>query len=106
MIVINVLLYLCLLALVLAFNFASETSTTMNCGTAVADTTGENTRHIVSIVYAVLIAVVSLVLGLAFIVYGRKLLNQMVKASNAASKQRTLTRVCTLQWFIIPQIID
>lgn len=96
MIAINVILYLSLLALVLAFNFAPTTTTTMYCGTAVDDTSGDDVKHVVSIVYAALIAGVSLIIGLAFIIYGRKLLNTL--ASHGSQKERKLTKVCCMQW--------
>jgi hypothetical protein len=74
LIIINTALYLLFISVVLAFHFSTEVASGA-CGGRVAPsyTNSIDNQRIISEVYAVMMGIISLALGIGFIIFGKRL---------------------------------
>lgn len=96
---VNIALYLFFIAIVLAFSLSPTASVTL-CGARVLPlTTGTDVRQAVSIAYSVIIAFLSLVIGVLFLIFGLRTyraLGNSVAASNNNTSKRQVRLYCAL----------
>ncbi|EGC39926.1 hypothetical protein DICPUDRAFT_14599, partial [Dictyostelium purpureum] len=100
--IINLIIYILLVVVILVFNFTKE-SNSNSCGNRVIiDPKSSNSQKTVSILYAVIQALISLVIGAAFIYLGGSLYLAMKKVKTPSSKSSKhqqkiflLTTICS-----------
>jgi hypothetical protein len=82
-IIINVVLYSIFIAIVIAFA-ASKESNQIICNGLYFKTADDVAQRVISLIYSVIIAAISLAIGSAFLIFGMKLYLQLSRASNAS----------------------
>jgi len=106
---INVILYLLFIIIVLVFHFSEKETKSNSCGSRIViEATNTTPQFVVSIVYAVIQALISLVIGSAFIYLGGTLYlsmrtSKVVETSVTASQQKkifTVTFACSIGFIL------
>ena len=70
---VNIVLYLLFISVVVAFQYSANESSSIECGGRILSESSNNTQRTISLVYAILIAVISLIIGIGFLYFGFKL---------------------------------
>ncbi|KAF2075202.1 hypothetical protein CYY_003507 [Polysphondylium violaceum] len=106
---INVILYLLFIVIVLVFHFSEKEIKSTSCGSRIViEASNSPPQFVVSIVYAVIQALISLVIGSAFIYLGGSLYlsmrkSKVVETSVTASQQKkifTVTFACSIGFIL------
>eukprot|EP01132_Coremiostelium_polycephalum_P003595 gene3595-4477_t len=98
---INLVLYILFIVIVLVFNFTTEKPPPTCGGRIVGKYSNTSPQKVVSILYAVLQAVLSLLIGLAFIYYGRKVYLKLASLKGQSSENSRRQKKKTLAMAII-----
>jgi len=95
LIIVNGLLYLFFVGLVLAFQFAKTTSDSPCSSRQEADNNSDELRRAISIAYGMIIAGISLIIGVLFVVFGFRI-RTFVSVSQSHKKIFIVTGICSV----------
>jgi len=84
--IINIILYILFVVVVLVFNFTREKAPPTCGGRILAGLSNTTPQRVVSILYAVLQAFISLVVGIAFLYYGRKVYLKLTQIKGSSTE--------------------
>ncbi|KAF2070242.1 hypothetical protein CYY_008438 [Polysphondylium violaceum] len=84
--IINIILYILFVVVVLVFNFTREKAPPTCGGRILAGLSNTTPQRVVSILYAVLQAFISLIVGIAFLYYGRKVYLKLTQIKGSSTE--------------------